>query len=170
MRVTIRPPRARDEATFLAAVRRSRSLHRPWVYPPSTAAAYRTYLARARGDTHRAFFALLRPGGDLAGVVNVSEIVRGAFRSAYLGFYGFMPHAGRGYMTEAMSLVIARAFGPMKLHRLEANVQPKNTASIALVRQLGFTREGYSKRYLKIGGRWRDHERWAILADDWRRR
>lgn len=62
-----------------------------------------------------------------------------------------------------MSVVIRRAFGELKLHRLEANIQPGNVASIALVRACGFALEGYSPRYLKIGGRWRDHERWALL-------
>jgi ribosomal-protein-alanine N-acetyltransferase len=69
-------------------------------------------------------------------------------------------------MTEGMRLVIGRAFGTLRLHRLEANIQPANAASIALVRRLGFRKEGLSRRYLKIGGRWRDHERWAILAEE----
>jgi ribosomal-protein-alanine N-acetyltransferase len=109
----------------------------------------------------------LRPGGELAGVVNLSEIVRGSFRSAYLGYYGFVPHTGRGYMKEAIRLVVGIAFRTLKLHRLEANIQPTNRASLALVRRLGFTKEGYSPRYLKIGGRWQDHERWAVLAEHW---
>jgi ribosomal-protein-alanine N-acetyltransferase len=71
-------------------------------------------------------------------------------------------------MTEAMSLMLKYAFIHLKLHRLEANVQPDNAASVALIKRAGFIREGYSRRYLKIGGRWRDHERWAILAEDWR--
>ena len=75
------------------------------------------------------------------------------------------PFAGRGYMSEAMRLLVRHAFTTMKLHRLEANIQPGNQASIALVKRCGFEREGYSPRYLKIGGRWRDHERWAIRAD-----
>jgi len=77
--------------------------------------------------------------------------------------------AGQGYMTEGMRLALAQAFGPLKLHRLEANIQPANTDSIALVKRLGFKREGYSPRYLKIGGRWQDHERWAVLREDWKR-
>lgn len=60
------------------------------------------------------------------------------------------------------------AFLELKLHRLEANIQPENVASIALVRRAGFVREGYSRRYLKICGRWRDHERWALIAEDWK--
>ena len=101
----------------------------------------------------------------LAPTRGVSEIVRGNFRSAYLGYYAFAPHQDQGLMTEGLRLVIADAFGRLRLHRLEANVQPGNKASRRLVRRLGFRREGYSPRYLKIRGRWRDHERWALLAD-----
>jgi len=103
--------------------------------------------------------------GEIVGMVNVSEIVRGALRSAYLGYCAFAPHQRQGLMTEALRLALAHVFGPLKLHRVEANIQPGNKPSISLVRKLGFRREGYSPRYLKIRGRWRDHERWALLAD-----
>jgi ribosomal-protein-alanine N-acetyltransferase len=146
------------------AVRRSRTLHGRWVAPPSTPTAYRAYLRRLNGMTHVGYLICLRDSDELVGVVNISEIVRGAFRSAYVGYYAFTPFARRGLMTEGLSLVVAEVFGALGLHRLEANVQPENTASIRLVRRLGFRREGYSPRYLKINGRWRDHERWAILS------
>ncbi len=92
----------------------------------------------------------------------------GAFRSAYLGYYIGAPYARQGYMSEGIRLILQYAFKQLKLHRLEANIQPENLASIALVKRSGFVKEGYSRRYLKIGGRWRDHERWAILYEDWR--
>ena len=76
---------------------------------------------------------------------------------------------GAGYMTEGFSLALRWVFGKLRLHRVEANIQPGNDVSRALVRRLGFRREGFSARYLKIGGRWRDHERWALVAEDWRR-
>jgi ribosomal-protein-alanine N-acetyltransferase len=66
--------------------------------------------------------------------------------------------------------VLRNAFLNLRLHRVEANIQPDNHPSIALAKGAGFHREGFSPRYLKIGGRWRDHERWAILAEDWRAR
>ena len=97
----------------------------------------------------------------------MSEIVRSAFQSAYLGYYAFRPHAGQGYMTEGLALVLRHAFGTLGLHRLEANIQPANHPSRALVRGLGFRKEGFSPRYLKIGGRWRGHERWAIVREEW---
>jgi ribosomal-protein-alanine N-acetyltransferase len=80
------------------------------------------------------------------------------------------PYARYAYMREALELVARYAFTRLRLHRLEANVQPTNTASLALVRTFGFEREGYSRCYLRIAGRWRDHERWALLAADWRGR
>jgi ribosomal-protein-alanine N-acetyltransferase len=102
-------------------------------------------------------------------VFNFSEIGRGVFESSYLGYYAFAPHAGQGYMSEGLNLVLALAFARLKLHRVEANVQPTNRPSVSLVRRAGFTREGFSRHYVKIAGRWRDHERWAMLAEDWRR-
>lgn len=167
--VTIRAPSRRDEATFLAAVRRSRKLHRPWVSPPATAKAFRAYLARQRTTSHAAFFVWSREHDDLVGVVNLSEIVRGNFQSGYLGYYAFAPYAGRGLMRGGLAQVVAHAFKRLRLHRLEANIQPGNIASRKLVGSLGFRHEGFSQRYLKVAGCWRDHERWAILAEDWPR-
>ena len=145
-------------------MRRSRRLHAPWIKPPP----YRALLRHSK--TRVSYLVRLRASHELVGVVNVSEIVRGAFCSAYLGYYAFAPHQHSGLMTECLRLVIAQAFGPLRLHRVEANIQPGNTASRRLVRRLGFRREGYSPRYLKVGGRWRDHERWALLADEYNRR
>lgn len=150
---------------FLSAVAASRSLHTSWASPPATPAAFRSYLDRISGPRDIGYF-IRTPYGGLAGVININEIVRGVFKSAYLGYYAFEPHAGQGHMTAGLAAVLRRAFGRHRLHRLEANIQPGNLASIDLVRRLGFRREGMSRRYLKIGGRWRDHERWAILAED----
>jgi [ribosomal protein S5]-alanine N-acetyltransferase len=67
-----------------------------------------------------------------------------------------------------MELLLAHAFTDLGLHRVEANIQPGNQRSIALVRRAGFVKEGFSEAYLKIGGEWRDHERWAIRVEQWR--
>jgi ribosomal-protein-alanine N-acetyltransferase len=165
-RVRLERPTARVASEFVAAVQRSRKLHAPWAKPPSTEAAFRAFARRSDSPTHVAFLIRLRGTGELVGVAGISEIVRGALRSAYLGYYAFAPHERQGLMTEGLSLVIKQAFGPLRLHRLEANVQPGNRASLRLIRRLGFRREGFSPRYLKIRGRWRDHERWALLADE----
>jgi ribosomal-protein-alanine N-acetyltransferase len=161
-------PRPRDREEFLDLVARSVALHRPWVHAPADAEAYDRYVRNARRPGFLPFLIRRVDTGEIAGVVNASEIVRGIFRSTYLGFYAFAPSAGRGYMTEGLGLVLGELFGPERLHRAEANIQPGNAASKALVKRLGFRREGFSPRYLKIGGRWRDHERWALLAEDWR--
>ncbi len=166
---TLRAPRADDAPAFTAAVRASRALHAGLVHPPDTAAAYRAWLARTRRDDMRSFLAVL-PEGAPAGVVNASEIVRGNFRSAYLGYYAFAGHERRGLMTEAVRRAVRALFREEGLHRVEANIQPGNDRSRALVERLGFRLEGFSPRYLKIGGRWRDHERWALLADEPARR
>jgi ribosomal-protein-alanine N-acetyltransferase len=136
------------------------------VHPPETASAVGRWI-RAASPSRVRLLVCRRSDGAIAGVVNLNEIVRGAFQSAYLGYYGFVPHAGQGYMVEGLGLVLRHAFRRLGLHRLEANIQPGNRASRALVRGLGFRREGFSPRYLKIGECWRDHERWAIVREAW---
>lgn len=167
--IYIEKPAPHWEEAFLEGVKRSRRLYAGLVSPPRTAALYEKWLERLKGPAHRGFLLLHHEYG-LVGVVNVNEIVRGIFQSAYLGYYVFAGHERMGYMTAGVRLVLQQAFGPMQLHRLEANIQPHNTASIALVRRLNFSYEGHSPRYLKIGGRWRDHERWALLKEDWRKK
>lgn len=170
----LRAPVAEDAEAFLAAARLSRRLHGAWTKAPSTRAEFDAWLARNAGDdataTSVALVALRREDGMPVGVLNFSNIVRGLFQSAYLGYYAFAPLAGQGYMTEAMALALDHAFRRLKLHRVEANVQPTNRRSIGLVRRVGFAREGYSRRYIRIAGRWRDHVRYAMLAEDWRAR
>ena len=168
MRVLISPPTAADEEAFTAANIRSRRLHGRWSSGPETPEEYATYLAKAAEERRRYFFARLRDGGDLVGFLNLGEIIRGSLDQAFLGYGAFSGFEGRGLMSEAMQLVLREAFGPLKLHRIEANIQPGNRPSILLAQRNGFTLEGFSPRYLKINGRWRDHERWAINAEQWR--
>jgi len=167
--VHLRPLARSDAAAFVAAVHASRALHRPWVHPPSTIDAFARRFKPARGAANRLLLVAARNEDDaLVGVLNLSEIIRGPLQQAFLGYYAFAPHSGRGYMKEALRLLLRHAFDSLKLHRIEANIQPANAASLALVRGAGFVREGYSARYLKIGGRWCDHERWAINAEQWK--
>jgi ribosomal-protein-alanine N-acetyltransferase len=168
--VRLREPRTRDEDEFLKLNRESRRFHRGWVSPPVTSADFRTFLLRAREGSVETRLICRRTDGAILGAFSLSQIARGNFQSAYLGYYIGSRHAGQGYMGEALTLALRLAFGSLRLNRIEANIQPENAPSIALVRRAGFTLEGFSRRYLKISGRWRDHQRWAILADDWRRR
>jgi [ribosomal protein S5]-alanine N-acetyltransferase len=148
-------------------MRASRTLHRPWLYAPQTPEDFREYLVRALRPTSEFFLACRLEDDAIVGFLNLGEIVRGGFQSAYLGYGAVASHAGKGYMTEALELVLRDTFTRLGLHRVEANIQPGNAASIALVRRAGFELEGVSPRYLKIGGRWRDHERWAIRSERW---
>ena len=167
-RVFLREPKWSDRHEFLRAMRASRTLHGSWTRPPRTQAEYRAFLKRGRGKTSECRFVRERETGAIVGVIHLGNIVRGLFQSGYLGYYGVSGRDGRGYMTEGMSLMLRLAFRELKLHRVEANIQPGNRRSIALVKRLGFKREGYSPRYLKIAGRWRDHERWALTKEDWK--
>jgi ribosomal-protein-alanine N-acetyltransferase len=167
-RVVVRPPTLADEEEFTARMRASRSLHRPWISMPETRENYAAYMARAEDPRFEPFIACRLEDGAIVGFLNISEIIRGAFKSAFLGYGGVAEFSGQGYMTEALRLVLREAFTHLGLHRLEANIQPDNTASIALAKRCGFELEGFSPRYLKVGGRWRDHERWAIRAETWR--
>jgi [ribosomal protein S5]-alanine N-acetyltransferase len=166
--VFIRTPVRHDAPALAELARASLRLHHPWVYPPTNTATVARWLRTTGPNRHR-LLVCRRGDGAIVGVVNVSEIVRSAFQSAYLGYYAFRPHAGQGYMTQGLALVLRHAFATLGLHRLEANIQPANHPSRALVRGLGFRKEGFSPRYLKIGGRWRDHERWAMVREGWTR-
>jgi len=176
--VYLRPPRNSDAPAFLSAVSVSRKLHGAWVQPPTTPARFRQFVRRFGGTaqrnplaaTHMGFLVCRCEDDAIVGVFNLSEIVRGLFQSAYLGYNAFSPHAGAGYMTEGLELTLGVAFRALKLHRVEANIQPANLRSLALARDAGFVREGFSRRYVRIAGRWRDHVRMALLAEDWRAR
>lgn len=168
MRVMLREPMIRDRAEFLQRVSDSRELHASWVAPPDSRAAFRVYVNRSAQPNQRLSLVCLRETNEIVGVVNLNEIVYGLFQSAYLGYYGFSPYDGQGLMSEGVSLAVSMAFRRLRLHRVEANIQPGNRASINLVRGLGFRKEGVSRRYLKVAGRWRDHERWATIAEEWR--
>jgi len=169
MPVVLEAPSGRRRTEFLAAVRRSRWLHGSWVRPPATPRAFAEFLRCARSKTHAGFFVCLT-SGELVGVINLNEIVMGSFRSAYLGYYAFVPYERQGHTKQGLGLVLRKAFKELRLHRVEANVQPGNQASRALVRGLGFRLEGFSPHYLRIAGRWRDHERWAMTIEDWKRK
>ena len=171
-RVYLRPPHSRDAKAFVAAAQASRALHGRWAHAPATRERFdafvKRFVQRAENATHAGYLAFRRDDDTLIGVFNFSEIVRGAFQSTYLGYYAFASGAGRGYMTEGMALALDVAFRKQKLHRVEVNIQPTNLRSVALAERVGFCREGYSPKYVKIAGRWRDHVRYAMLAENWR--
>ena len=155
-----------DAADLIAANSANQNYHMPWVASFIDQAGFDAWFGRTLAGPNIGFVARHAESARIVGVVNINEIVAGVFQSAYLGYYGMSEFHRRGLMAEALRLAIKYAFDELGLHRLEANIQPENLASITLVRKLGFRREGMSPRYLRILGEWRDHERWALLSDD----
>jgi [ribosomal protein S5]-alanine N-acetyltransferase len=172
-RVFLRKPTARDRRAYIAVRRRSAPFLRPWEPRPSAKSTatrqFVAWVAAARGGRHEKLLLCRIEDGPILGAINLNEIVRSPAQSAYLGYWVGAPYARHGYMTEGLALALSHAFQVLGLHRVEANIMPRNRPSLALVRRAGFRREGYSPRYLKIAGRWRDHERWALLAEGWQR-
>jgi ribosomal-protein-alanine N-acetyltransferase len=166
MRVTLHQATLADRDEFLTASRASAALHRGWVTPLTTADDVAEMFAKGERENACLLLVRRRDDGSLAGWFMISEVVRGAFQCGFLGYAGFAGATGEGLMADGLELVLRHAFGPLRLHRLEANIQPLNAPSIALVRRAGFRQEGFSPRYLKVAGRWRDHERWAITRED----
>lgn len=173
--VELHPLRRRDAAEWS----RVRQANQDWLSPwePSstipwaarhTPAAYRgmrrVVARRARLGTSVPF--ALRVEGRLAGQITVDNIVRGALRSGYLGYWIDRGVAGRGMASLAVALVCDHVFGQVGLHRLQADIRPENLPSQRLVERLGFRREGLLRRYLDIDGDWRDHYGYALLAED----
>jgi len=103
------------------------------------------------------------PQGPVIGRCNYSNIVRGSFRSAFLGYSIDRRYEGMGYMTEALDGSLDHIFNVLELHRVQANYIPTNGRSAKVLRRLGFTVEGYARDYLYINGAWRDHIMAALL-------
>lgn len=100
------------------------------------------------------------------GSVCFSNIIYGNFLSCFLGYKLDKDEINKGYITEAVTKGISVMFEEYKLHRIEANIIPENKRSIRVVEKIGFEKEGYSKRYLNINGKWRDHLHYAIYNDN----
>jgi [ribosomal protein S5]-alanine N-acetyltransferase len=173
--VELHPLRRRDAAEWS----RLRQANEEWLTPwePSAAlpwrlrhtpAAYRA-MRRAVGRRARQGTSLpfaIRVDGRLAGQVTIDNVVRGAMRSGHLGYWIDRSAAGRGMASLAVALVCDHAFGPVGLHRLQADIRPENGPSQRLVTRLGFTQEGLLRRYLDIDGDWRDHLTFSLLSED----
>lgn len=154
-----------DGRRFVAAVLRSTELHATFVSPPETIEEFLKYVAPTQQEAYR--YGVWTADGELAGVVNINAILRGAFQNGSLGFYAFIGHQGNGYMRAAAQQVIALGFGEHGLHRLEANVQPANSRCCRLLEGLGFRLEGVAERLLRVDGQWRDHCRYALTREEW---
>ena len=166
LRVSIRKPIKEDCRELLSLRRRSKDFHFPWVILSLKEEDCINYIYRCQNDDFQGWVICHRHN-QIIGVVNLSQIFYGGFQNAYLSYYADVDFAGQGLMFQGVSLAIDRAFHTLNLHRIEANIQPENLRSINLVRQLNFTKEGFSQKYLKINGEWRDHERWALTVENW---
>lgn len=172
-RVHLRKPRPEDEEAFCSLVTKSREFLARWApgMPQGKDPEGRLWFARtlelnAAGKSVKMLICR-NEDGELLGAMNLNEIVRGSFQNAFLGYWIGLDHARQGYTTEALQLAVAYAFETLGLHRVEANIQPGNVPSAALVKAAGFRHEGFSPRYLFIGAEWADHDRWALTVEDW---
>ena len=177
--VEVRPLRARDAGAWAEVRTRTEAWLRPWEgRAPSqprlgwrdrhTPAVFATMLRQQRREARAGRmlpFAVV-VGDRFAGQLTVSSVVRGAFDAAAVGYWVDERVAGRGVLPTALALVADHCFGPVGLHRLEANVRPENTASRRVVEKLGFREEGLHRRYLFIDEDWRDHVAYALLRED----
>ena len=161
--VFLRRVLAKDELEIVRLMRDSITLHQPWIQSPSSSQLFRLYMQRIRQEDFEGFAICRRSDENIVGLINVNHIVRGTFQSASLGYYVGARFEGHGYMRKGLMQLIQFAFSTMGLHRLEANIQPENVRSQALVETCGFAFEGLSRGFLYINGSWCDHERWCIV-------
>ncbi len=171
----LHPLRRRDAVEWSRLRTDNEDWLRPWEPTAAQSWAVRhdpaAYRAMRRALVRRARTGVtvplaIRVDGRLAGQVTVDNVVRGALRSGWLGYWIDRRAAGRGMASLAVALVCDHAFGAMGLHRLQADIRPENGPSRRLVERLGFTQEGVLRRYLDIDGQWRDHLAYALLDDD----
>lgn len=172
--VYLRPGEMRDFQQWAQLRERSRAFLTPWepVWPADdlTKPAFRRRLRRqaeesARDETY-AFFLFRESDEALLGGLTLGQVRRGVAQAASMGYWMGEEHSGRGYMAKAVRAALGFAFGPLRLHRVEAACVPANTRSKRLLEGCGFQQEGYARAYLRINGAWRDHLLFAILSSD----
>lgn len=153
---------------------RNESFWKPW--SPTTPASYfqlsyqrehlkRQLLQMQQGEALRFYLFHKHNPHKIIGDIGFTHIIRGVFQSCFLSYKIDKNEQQKGYMTEALTKVITFVFNELKLHRIEANIMPRNTASIKTVEKLNFQYEGTSKKYLKINGQWEDHCHYVLLND-----
>jgi len=178
--VELRPLTEGDFAEWRAVRRANREWLAPWEpTPPSTGPdVVEDRLAFAARCSARARERQMDAGygfgvfaeGSLVGEMNLSGVQRGPFQSVHVGYWIDRRHAGREYAPEALVVVLDHAFEVLGLHRVQINIIPRNQASRRVVEKLGIREEGTARRYLEINGRWEDHVRYAITAEEWEER
>ena len=167
LHVFIRKPIEEDWQELLSLHQKSKEFHYPWVFPPCTEDECKIYIKRCQNQDFEGLLICDAIAKNIIGVANLSQIFYGGFQNAYLGYYVDVDFAGQGFMLQGIRLAVCHAFYNLGLHRVEANIQPENITSIHLVKRLSFTKEGFSRRYLKVNREWRDCERWALTSENW---
>ncbi len=152
-----------DAPIFLQLAKENKEYHRPWIYVPSNKKSFTAYVEEMWTSEDKAYLVQRVDNKAFVGVIELRDIYLGDFRNAYACWYAFAGQSGQGYMRAALQAVCEIAFGKLNLHRLEANIQPENSQSLHLAKACGFNREGYSPKFLRKNGEWRDHERWAMI-------
>ncbi len=173
-RVFLRYPVPGDREEFVQLRRQSRETLERWEpIPPSGLDIFgdemfdREFGSRKTESEHR-WLICTRSTGEIAGRICLSAIERGVLQSGRFGYWLGTRFVGNGYMQSGIALGLRHSFEALGLHRVSANVMPSNERSIATLRGCGFAKEGYSEKYLKIQGRWEDHERYAMTVERWR--
>ncbi|TJY43877.1 GNAT family N-acetyltransferase [Cohnella pontilimi] len=123
-------------------------------------------LSMERGNLFKVWMFKKDQPDQIIGSATLSNIVRGAFQSCHLGYRIDQFEQNKGYMTEAVGLLVRYAFELLKLHRIEANIMPRNKGSLRVVEKLGFQHEGLARKYLKINGKWEDHIHMVLLNEE----
>lgn len=172
--VLLRPPVMRDYSAWAQLRAQSRAYltvwEPQWARDELSRASFRRRLRQyqweAREDQGYAYFVVHKAEGTLLGSVTLSNVRRGVSQTASVGYWIGLPHANKGYMTDAVRGVAGHAFRNLGMHRLEAACMPANAASARVLMKAGFTCEGRARRYLKIEGVWQDHDLYARLSDD----
>ncbi len=166
----LRKPAEADGREFVDCVLRRRHHLEPFVYAADSLSAYRTWIANGNRADVDQFLVCRRADDAIVGFVSINDRSGGALQSGALGWASLSTEPRQGHLTDGVSMVLEVAFTQLRLHRLEANLQPSNDRSRRLAIRSGFRLEGFSPRFLLIDGQWRDHERWAISEEDWRDR
>ncbi len=169
-RVHILPPSSALKSVYFSFIEENIHYHQPWVFLSLSELHYKYYIKANKEGTSRGCFIFHNETKELIGVININNIMLGPVSSASLGYYNAEKFSKTGLMSEGMLLVLDYAFQILKLNRIEANIQPDNIASLIFAKKIGFQKEGFSPKYLKIGDEFKDHERWAILKDDFDKR
>lgn len=172
--VFLRPPEEKDRGEFIALRGGSRRFLERWEPIPRPGldpfgdSGFDLELEMRATERTRRFLVCRKADGVIVGRLSMNGIERGIQQSCHFGYWVGAGHARRGYTSEAVRLGLRHAFGVMRLHRVEANVQPHNEASKRVAAAAGLRYEGFSPKYLKIRGKWADHERWAVTREVWR--